>query len=312
MHLFLRRLVGLAAVGLVVSLAAPRARAIVFVEGDLSALGIDETNVYSEQSPFRHVFSDDPSDHAPFGFALATPYSLISTEARGGFGWLQIVTAGSASVGPPPDEEQTRVGGTLHDVRAGFRDTITIDAPGLTGQAGSAVLGIDVEGVLSTGADWFVDQSNASAYGDVALSFVAASLVTNLQHAVESNPPGGGTGLNPAEIVEGFLGGTVPFVFGTPFPVDFYVQFTGSTNAGTETEDGQTGAIAAATMVADFRNTFTWAGVSELRDAHGALLDAFEVTSFSGTDYRHPIAVPEPGTALPVLAGLFALARRRR
>lgn len=309
MQLFLRRLLAFAAVGLVASLAAPPARAIAFVEGDLFALGIDETNVYSEQSPFTHTFPD----HEPYRFALATPYSLVSTEARGGFGWLQIVTAGSASVGAPPEQGQLRVGGTNYDVRAGFQDTITIDAPGLTGQAGSAVLGIDVEGVLSAGADWFPEQSNASSYGDVALSFLAASFVANLQRAVENNPPGGGSGLNPAEIVEGFLGGTVSFVYGTPFAVDFYAQFTGSTNAGTETEDGRTGATAAATMVADFRNTFTWAGVSELRDANGDLVSVFDVTSLSGTDYRHPIVpVPEPGTALPTLAALASLAWRRR
>jgi hypothetical protein len=305
----LRRLVALAVAVPLAALAPSPAHATAFIEGELFALGIDETNVYDEQSPFSHTFSDD----LPYGFALSTPYSFISTEARGGFGWLQIVTAGSASVGPPPAEDQLRVGGTLHDVRAGFRDTITIDAPGLTGQAGSVVLGIDVEGVLSAGADWFPEQSNASSYGDVALSFVAASVGSYLQRAVENNPPVSGSVLNPAEIVEGFLGGTVPFVFGTPFPIDFYAQFTGVTNAGTETEDGQIGATATATMVADFRNTFTWAGVSELRDANGDLVPAFAVTSVSGTDYRDAILpVPESGTALPVLAGLAALARRRR
>lgn len=295
----------------VLLLAAP-ASGSVFVEGDFFVLGVDTDTTYSEQTPFAGTFSPT----VPYDFAVATPLatasSALSVWARGDLGWLQVVTVASSAVGAPAGEDQVRVAGTLYEVRAGFQDTITIDAPGLTGQPGSARLGMDVAGLLSADADWFPDHSNASVYGDAAFWFQAPSLAASFQSRVEENVSTP-SGANPGELVDRFLGGTAQFVFGTPFPIEFSVGFAGGTNAGTETEDGRTGATAAATMVSDFRNTFTWAGLSELRDAHGDLVPVFAVTSLSGTDYRGAIVpVPEPGTALPVLAALAALARRRR
>ena len=121
---------------------------------------------------------------------------------------------------------------------------------------------------------------------------------------------------------EVFLGGKVDFVFGTPFAYGIRLETSGGSYALSLTDFGAGlgGQPAVSTMVSDFGNTITWAGVSDLLDAEGNAVTDFTAFSSSGTDFRYRIVpddidppgnVPEPSTALLLLAGLAALSRRR-
>lgn len=188
------------------------------------------------------------------------------------------------------------------DVVAGvaFSDVITLSSPGRNGTPGSALLGVFVDGTLSTANGGNDSEVSSSAFG---WSTVYGS---DREILVASPDPF----LNPAEILaEEFLGRVVEFVWGQPFAFSFVLEVSGDATASVS----EPGRAVVATFVGDFGHTMTWAGIQDLRDANGDPVLDFEVTSASGTDYRDRIVpVPEPGTALPMLAGLAAVARLRR
>ena len=72
-----------------------------------------------------------------------------------------------------------------------------------------------------------------------------------------------------------------------------------------------------ADSLADMGHTLAWAGVTELRDADGALVGDYSLLSdSSGFDYRHAYvsAVPDAPQAALLAAGLalIGVVRRRR
>lgn len=285
---------------------ASQARARAWTDGDLTASHGDSSPASSSFAiePFAYEFTGSEQ----YSFAVASLLSLASVSARIDHGWARVVGAASGSVDGAP-ANQRRQGSAAYSVRAGFDDTITIDAPGLTGQTGTVRIGMDVEGVVSAGADWWPGQSAAVSLGAATIRFFGPGL--SARRVAEVRNPAEPPDYYSAETIEGFLGGTAHIVFGTPFPIEFSVFLWGNADAISNAQPGVTGAPATATMVGDFRNTFGWAGIAELRDAGGAPVLDFTVTSLSGTDYRDPIVpVPEAGTSLPALAGLAGLTWR--
>lgn len=299
------------AAGLALALSLPLAaqtRAQGWTEGDLMVSHGDVSPVSSSftTEPFAYEFTGGEQ----YDFAIASLLSLASISARIDYGWARVVAAASGSVEGAP-ANQLRIGSAGYSVRAGFDDTITIDAPGRTGQPGTVRIGMDVEGVVSAGADWWPGQSVAVSGGVATVRFFGPGLSD--EREAEVSNPAEPPDLFPGESIAGFLGGTAEIVFGTPFAIEFFVRLSGNADAISNYELEVAGAQATATMVGDFGNSFGWAGISDLRDASGAPVVDFDVTSLSGTDYRDPIVpVPEPGTALPVLAALAWLARCRR
>jgi hypothetical protein len=288
-------------------IAAPT-RALSWTEGELMVAHQDfapEGSSFTTE-PFAYQFTGSE----PFHFAIATPLSLASVSVRTSHGWARVVAAASGAVDAAP-ANQLRIASAGYGVHAGFQDEITIDAPGLTGQPGSARIGIDVDGAVSAGADAWPGQSVATSFGAATIRFFGPGI--SERWFVEVTNPAEPPDTYPAEGFHGFLGGTAQFVFGTPFAVEFVVTLSGNADALSNAQPDVPGAQAAASMVGDFADTFTWAGIADLRDQNGAPLPDFEVSSLSGTDYRHPIVpVPEPGTALLVLAAMATLASRRR
>jgi hypothetical protein len=291
MRTFLAALLALAA-----SLSlATRTSATVFIYGNMIVLASGNNPFLDDfrTSPFSHQFTSTET----YVFGMATVFSAAAATGQADYGWVRVATSASAEVGAVA-RDQSRIGSASYEVYAGFMDTITIDAPGLTGQTATMRIGMDLEGTLSAGG-W--PEPTSGAGGEVNFYLYG---------------PGGGQHqvavYNSDERVQHFLGGNAQIVFGTPFSIHFVVALTGGADAASVGEDGP-GLAAGAIMIADFQNTFTWTGIQDLRDAGGEPVLDFTVTSLSGTDYRDRIVpVPESGTALPVLAGLAALARQRR
>ncbi len=247
---------------------------------------------------------------------LASPYSLASQRSSVGYGWIRAVGSATAVSG-----QFGAIGAgswALCQFTAAFTDALSIDAAGLTGQLGTVTMGMVVDGFLSAGGDTDGDPifpCCGSGAGGFGADFDGRGLSAETSAGV-SHPgiPGG----DPAGlyIQDHFGGGVVTFTFGTPFEIGANISLSGVAQAGLPDTSGPYLSYAAS-MVGDFGNTLTWAGLSDLRDAAGESIPDFSVASLSGTDYRFAIAappVPEPGSLLLWAAGLAGLryATRRR
>lgn len=100
---------------------------------------------------------------------------------------------------------------------------------------------------------------------------------------------------------------TIPIVFGRPTSLN--VSLNTSTLAAFFSSGSN--------WTADAAHSLYWGGITRVTDAAGNVLD-FEISSASGTNYRHSMApvptvpVPEPETFMLVASGLAAIAMRRR
>ena len=269
-------------------------------------------------------FNEAMSLNALSSFAIATQTSdhvLASTGGRVGNGWMQFQSTASTALFAAPLGSETS-GGASFRVFITVVDTITIDAPGMTGTPGSANLGYWIDGVLSSALDGALfPRSSGEIDGSVYIKadFIANSTTTTeFLYGVVGSPDWKGL---PAAL--GFsnhpLGGLVNFTYGTPIDLLLTFDSEGGARAESDGDDDVTGLPVASTIVSDFGHTIGWAGVQGLRDANGNAVTDFTAVSSTGTDFRLRIApddaliVPEPSTMLLLLlaAGPALLGARR-
>ena len=188
---------------------------------------------------------------------------------------------------------------------ATFSDAVTIDAPGLSGQAGSVamLLQFDYSAHVS-------GQLPGAGSGQVRLILdVFYPLRTDrYQRAVLIAPDGQVTtqSINPGNVVVPFtpqILAQVDFVFGQPF------SFTATLIAAAVGNFDQQ-------VEVDASHSAYWGGFQSVLDGGGNAV-SYSVTSGSQTDWSQsfvPATVPEPGTWALLLAGVglvSACARRR-
>jgi hypothetical protein len=275
------------------------------------------TSLSDTQSFATPVTPDVITDFAVAAPVLDNIHSFVVVSA--GDGWMRAVGSAISVVNATPDGVETGAT-TRYNFHFRVQDTVTIDAPNRTGQPGTAVLGFNIDGVLSASSDVWVPHSDGYACG-------IARFGATLQGTTSVSAYGGGNvfarysgcSLDPDEPpslgFDDFLGGLIDFTYGTPIHLDFWLLAEGRARAASDWEDGL---AAASVMVADFGRTITWAGVSDLRDGFGNPVDDFTALSSRGADFRFAVAapgvdgtVPEPSTLL-LAAAAAALALRRQ
>jgi hypothetical protein len=194
------------------------------------------------------------------------------------------------------------------DTEARFSDELTFTSPGRAGLQGSVTFGMRIDGTLSSRSTQPEQQLKGSSEAWIELGAESSVDEEHLdRYAYSASADGSGERLEAAEFTL-----ALGIVFGEPVDVGFSLQVLASVFGHSSQNASGTWA---ATGIADFRHTATWMGILELRDAEGAAVSEFEVTSASGTDYRGPIAAPEPGRSVLLLAGaavLLAKSCRRR
>jgi hypothetical protein len=286
-----------------------------YAAADASQVGVStvvSTNVVT--TPFRGFYDyrefDSMVINEPFlpGMLAALTAGVATSGAEGfaqaNFGTLR--TGATAFGGREADFT-----GRIHSEsrsQAYFEDTVTIDAPGLTGTAGTVDIPIfihanQIEASLLTlhRTDDPSSVIRAVALYDVTAQLSGANYSQSgfAAHTSElfGEFSGLGSGYRTQGIpVENLYIANHPVIFGQPFTLRLtlfnYAEFNNVVPAA---------AFGAAAI--DFGSTVSWGGVAALRDAEGTLITDFTALGETGLDYKYAAVVPLPGAI-----GLFALA----
>jgi hypothetical protein len=178
---------------------------------------------------------------------------------------------------------------TFSSVAVEWRDTITVESPGLAGQVGQVH--------ASAFLDGFIDVTG-SASGALRINLVHPSGVSQLK-LIECS----GGGVCAGELPPRFFSEAVPVVFNVTFgePGTFALQLTTSIGRNPIS-------TAPGTADLDFGSTATWSGIQEVTMSGSPV--PFTITAESGTDWAQP--VPEPAAPALLAAGAAVLASARR
>lgn len=267
-------------------------------------------------APGTQLFSQDGViDPTSGGVNSATNIGYASYGALG----LGLQSFASSATGGNPPHAYARSDAYG---QALFGDTMTIDAPGLTGSSGRMTVSVTLDGDLHAW-DHSSDIGSAAREGfqadlDFRLNFWDASvggLLAATSAAAGASVSAPGDAHDPS--LPAVVTLEVPFVYGHAIYFENYLSI-------------ETGAYAEAPHLspsdpayafgrsggadASFMHTAAWGGLSAITDGSGHAVTTYTLTSASGVDWSQAYAapVPEPATATLLLMGIGALAWRRR
>lgn len=264
----------------------PAQRAAADVEASFSVSGGGSPYDVQEQHPLGIVIDGADSSVADsFNPEFPTTTRSASAIIRAGHGLLRVAAYAELTGG---ESYQAGAGATA---TAAYTDTLTIDAPGQTGQHGVFAATMVLDGDLAEGVPAF----EASYQSDARASAMFEATTVLGGDSDSRSLEGPWTSEEHLEI-------EVPFIFGDPFTVEGRLSLSASTSM--PNFPGSSFAIA------DFFNTMAWTGPDYILDDAGAGLTDYTIESQSGTDYSQ--AIPEPGAATIFAACLGLILRRPR
>ncbi|MBC8141371.1 MAG: hypothetical protein H7Y38_08010 [Armatimonadetes bacterium] len=245
----------------------------------------------------------DPAQNGDAAFANGKDYSY-SARASAGFGWLRAAAI---------SESQSFTNGYMQGFAEGrgeWADTLlfTPTDPALIGTTGSFSSTLITGGIMLVNSSFLAD---ASASVIVGVEWESGTNITTFQR-YQSVSSVGGIETPPEGDLSLLLNMEVPFIWGLPSTVRTILRVAAS-SATSEGSNAQSGRSSA-----DYGNTSTWGGISQVRESvGGAATTAYSLSSGSGANYRNaitaPAVVPESSsvTLLAVTAVGATLIRRR-
>jgi hypothetical protein len=183
---------------------------------------------------------------------------------------------------------------------ASFEDTLTVNAPGMTGQNGSMQVSMVLDGVLS----------ESIPANETSLDYARATVNFSLWATSSLGSPTTGVSYGQIDAYDGFsvqnelYDLSIPFVFGEAFTIGAFLNT--SSTVQMPNFPGSTSAISA------FAQTALWQGIASVEDSTGTEVLDYAVSAESLTDYRGPITIPEPGTLALAPFCLFGVLHVRR
>jgi hypothetical protein len=236
-----------------------------------------------------------------FSNAYSSGEVTVKTYAMADYGVLKSLTAVSGS------STGITSGGEAHSSTS-FQDYFTIDAPSLTGQRGyfTAQVAMPFTSSVQNGT-W----TNEGIYGEIRLESQGNILDKYSMAAGDSSIFGGYVVNHYNE------GGSVrtdaPMILQVSFIYGEQISIFGALNT-TVLAKTSTGSVSYSDIM-DASHSLYWNGIRSVTDRNGRAVTGYTITSDSGTDWTRNFAatsVPEPTSALLMLAGLGALLTRRR
>ena len=270
--------------------------AALFVSGVFATSAVSGAPLLSAQAQSIGLsVVDQDIDTRASGTAFADLIDArTASRAVAQFGTLRAVGQ-AVDVAPVPSHS------TSAAAAASWADDVTLDAAGLTGQAGTATVQYRIDGSMSF-------DSTASARSNYSFFVRRGQLFDNVSVGNWEI----GVGASGADFLNRTISATFPIVFGAERQWTFTISLQSTVF----------GIVQDASAVVDMSDTAMWLGIAEVRDAAGSLVSTYGVTSASGTDWSQSVLqvvpeqpVPEPSALLLFCVGalaIFGIALRTR